>query len=92
MARLTKQEQKDLYGCVRFVHMTHEELVALASDEKYAVCREYVTEALSYKLNRYENAIKESLKLNNVNWRVNHEPTPEELALQGKSGTGSFLN
>ena len=38
--------------------MAHDELIALSTDEKYAVCREYITEALSYKLNRYENAIK----------------------------------
>jgi len=31
-------------------------------------------EALSYKLNNYENAIKEELKLNNRDYRVNYEP------------------
>ena len=65
--------------------MAHDELIALSTDEKYAVCREYITEALSYKLNRYENAIKESLQFNNANFRVNYEPSPEELALNNKS-------
>ena len=65
--------------------MAHDELIALSTDEKYAVCREYITEALSYKLNRYENAIKENLKFNNANFRVNYEPSPEELALNNKS-------
>lgn len=32
MSRLTKQEKKDLYKCVRFVHMSHEELVALSTE------------------------------------------------------------
>ena len=71
MSRLTKQEKKDLYGCVRFVHMTHEELIKLSMDPKYEICKDYVTEALSYKLNRYESAIKDNLKLNNINFRVN---------------------
>ena len=82
MRRLTKQEKKDLYGCVRFVHLGHEELVALSTDDKYAVCREYITEALSYKLNRYENALRQDLKYNNANFRVNHEMTAEEQALE----------
>ena len=71
MSRLTKQQKMDLYGCVRFVHMTHEELVKLSLDKKYEICRDYITEALSYKLNRYESAIKDNLKLNNINYRVN---------------------
>lgn len=65
--------------------MAHDELIALSIDPKYEVCREYITEALSYKLNRYENAIKENLKFNNANFRVNYEPSPEELALNNKS-------
>ena len=92
MSRLKKQEKKDLYGCVRFVHMGHEELVALSSDAKYAIASEYVTEALSYKLNRYENALKQDLKYNNKNYRVNFEPTPEERALQEQAAGNSFMN
>lgn len=92
MSRLKKQEKQDLYGCVRFVHMGHEELVALSSDAKYAVASEYITEALSYKLNRYENALKQDLKYNNKNYRVNFEPTPEERALQEQAAGNSFMN
>ena len=51
--------------------MTHEELIKLSMDPKYEICKDYVTEALSYKLNRYESAIKDNLKLKNINFRVN---------------------
>jgi hypothetical protein len=90
MSRLTKAEKKDLYGCVRFVHMPHEELIGLSVNEKYAVCREYITEALSFKLNRYENAIKDNLQYNNANYRVNAEPTAEESAWQDRSQGNAF--
>lgn len=80
MVRLTKKQKKDLYGCVRFVHMTHEELVRMSIEPKYEVCRDYITEALSFKLNKYESAIQESLKLNNTNHRVNYKPPDEDLA------------
>lgn len=64
----------------------------MSQEKKYAVCAAQITEALSYKLNRYENAIKENLKHNNANWRVNHEPTPEELALEkSTAGAGNPL-
>ena len=79
--------------CVRFVHMSHEELVALSTEPKYAVASEQITEALSYKLNRYENAIKKDLQFNSTKFRVNHEATPEELALrEGGQSLKSFMN
>jgi len=34
-------------------------------------------EALSFKLNQYENAIQEELKYNNRDYRVNYEPEPQ---------------
>lgn len=78
MSRLSKQEKKDLYGCVRFVHMSHDELLQLCTNPKYEVCKENITEALSYKLNKYESAIKDKLIHNNSNYRVNYQPSPEE--------------
>lgn len=70
-----------MYGCVRFVHLSHDELVKLISDPQYEICREYITEALSYKLNKYEYAIKDNLQYNNINYRVNYQPTAEDKAL-----------
>ena len=74
MKRLSKKEKKELYQTVRFVHMSHEELIKLQTDAKYTIAKDQLVEALSYKLNNYENAIKEELKLNNRDYRVNYEP------------------
>ena len=57
--------------------MTHEELVKMSIDPKYEACRDYITEALSYKLNKYESATQDALKLNNTSYRVNFKPEDE---------------
>jgi len=74
MKRLSKAEKKQIYQTVRFVHMSHEELIKLQTDAKYAIAKDQLVEALSFKLNNYENAIKDELKLNNRDYRVNYEP------------------
>ena len=61
--------------------MSHDELVKLIANPAYEVCRDSITEALSYKLNKYEFAVKDNLKHNNINFRVNYKPTKEEEAL-----------
>ena len=73
--------------------MEHEELLSLSSNDDYAICREYITEALSFKLNRYENAIKENLKYNNPNFRVNQEPSQAELMMNKSVNVpGGFMD
>lgn len=61
--------------------MSHDELVKLLSDPNYEICRDNIAEALSYKLNKYEYALKDNMKYNNNQFRVNYKPTKEEEAL-----------
>lgn len=83
MRRLSKAERKKLYQTIRFVHMSHEELIKLQSDSKYDIAKDQLLEALSFKLNNYENAIKEELKLNNRDYRVNYEPG--DMSMRGSN-------
>ena len=39
MSRLTKTQKQELYQTVRFVHMPHEELIALSNNAKYDIAK-----------------------------------------------------
>ena len=78
MQRLTKEQKRQLYQTVRMVHMSHEELIGLSMDTKYDLAKDQILEALSFKLNNYENAMKNELKFNNSAPRINYEPPQDQ--------------
>jgi hypothetical protein len=44
--------------------MKHEDLIELMTNKNFEIAKDFVVEALSVRLNPFENAIKSELKIN----------------------------
>ena len=50
--RLSKKEQKELFKCVRYSFLTHEDLINLTSNPVFStVAKDYIIEGMSARLN-----------------------------------------
>lgn len=62
--RLSKDQKRELFLSIRYSFMKHEDLLALMGSKSMELAKDFIIEALSVRLNPYENAIKGELKIN----------------------------
>jgi hypothetical protein len=48
--RLNKVERKELFKAVRFTYLPHQELLKLSMDPVFDLAKDFILEALAYKL------------------------------------------
>jgi hypothetical protein len=52
--KLSKAEQRNLFQCVRYNFLSHEDLIELSSKAPWnSVAKDYIVEGLSYRLNQF---------------------------------------
>jgi hypothetical protein len=72
--RLNKAERVELFKTVRYSYIPHEDLIKLTKEKQFSDAKALILEGLSFKLNSWENAIREDLSIN-VEPRVTYDST-----------------
>ena len=72
LKRLTKEEKTELFKCIRFSYLKHDDLFAMSMNPMFELAKNFIVEGLSVRLDTYENASKKELNIN-IEPRVNYE-------------------
>lgn len=62
--KLSKKDKLEIFHCIRYSYIPHEELVVLSIDKEFELAKELVIQGLSCRLDSYEVSSQKELKIN----------------------------
>ena len=64
LKKLSKKEQRELFRCIRYNFLSHEDLIELSEREPFAsIAQDYLVEGLSYRLDKFSIALKKGQRI-----------------------------
>ena len=80
----------ELFECIRYYYMTHEDLLALMSNKTFSAAKKLIGTGLSLKLNDYAKEVSatdhDACKF--LEPRVNYEPAPDAVSGNDQTSGG----
>ena len=73
LKRLSKEQRKELFKCIRYSYLHHEKLLLLTADPMFELAKNFIVEGLTHKLGTKDGAaINQKLEIN-INPRVYYD-------------------
>ena len=88
--RLNKVERKELFKAIRFIYLPHQELLKLSTDPIFEIAKDFILEALAYKLDQTAHMNSGEQLQTNSNPRVYYDRSsivPKSAAPVEQPGT-----